>query len=119
MAKTKVQAKGKEKSKDKEVEKNTTKSSQMIKLWLDKVPIKVIYKQMGVRYNFVNNVIHRYCKRHKVVFTTHSEVVESKKSIIQRLYFDEKMSMKDIAKKLDTHPTYVWNCVDDMRQSMK
>jgi len=114
-----AKAKGKEKSKEKEVATGITKSQQMITLWLDKVPIKVIYKQMGVRYNFVNNVIHRYCKKNNVAFTTHNPISESKKSVIQRLYFDEKMSMKDIAKKIDTHPTYVWNCVDEMRQSMK
>jgi len=97
-----------------------SKSQQMIDLWLQKTPINVINKQLNVRYNFVNNVIHRYCRKNHVEFNTYNPKEKSKKSEIIRLYFDEGItSYKEIAKIVDSHETYVWNCVDEYRQSIE
>ena len=107
------------KSNTKSNTKSVSKSQQMIDLWLKKTPINVIYKQMNVRYNFVNNVIHRYCRKHGVQFDTYNPKEQSKKSVILRMYFDEGItSYKEIAKSVDSHETYVWNCIDEYRQSI-
>ena len=96
----------------------TSKSQQIITMWLDKVAIKDIHKSLNIRYQFANNVVHRYCKKHNLQFDTYNDATESKKSLIIPLYFDEKKSIKEVATLLKTNKSYVWQVVDEHRQSL-
>ena len=102
---------------NKQTTKSNTKSGKMIKSWSEGKDLSSIAKSLNVRYNFVYNVVSRYCKKHGLEMDTHSNKGESKKSQIIDLYFNKKMSMNKIAKTLNTNTSYVWMCVNDERLS--
>ena len=94
-----------------------SKSAKMISEWQAGVELADIAKSLGVRYQFVNNVVHRYCKKNSVEFTTNKVAEESKKSMILRLRNEEGKEIKQIAALLKTNQSYVWQVIDDERQA--
>jgi hypothetical protein len=111
--------KGKEVSKKsvKVVEVVGSKSSVMIDEWKKGVELSSISKSLNVRYQFVNNVVHRYCKKNHIPFTTNKVEGDSKKSLILRLRNEENREIKEIANILKTNKSYVWQVIDEDRQS--
>ena len=97
--------------------KSNTKSSTMIELWVSKKSISDISKELKVRYNFVYNVVSRYCRKNNITMDTHNPQTSTKKSVIIDLYFNQKLSMNKIAKKINTNTSYVWSVVNDHRLS--
>lgn len=49
---------------------STSKSQAMIKQWGEGIELTNIAKGLNVRYQFVNNVVHRHCRKHNLVFST-------------------------------------------------
>lgn len=83
-----------------------SKSARMKELFNLGLEVKEIATLMGVRYNFVYNVVSNYCLTEGLQLETTKK--ESKKDDIIRLYLEGK-SNKEISIELKTNYNYVFN----------
>mgnify|MGYP001292067284 CR=1 FL=1 len=90
-----------------------SKSKKMIALFELGLPVKDIHELMGVRYNFVYNVVSNYCNMNGIA--TESTVKDGKKDQIIAL-FKEGKSLKEIAIELKTNYNYVFNVVKQYKK---
>ena len=83
-----------------------SKSSKMLKLYNEGLEIGEIAKLMGVRYNFVYNVVSNDCRKsgNEVRVTKKQGTVKA--SIIERI--EEGKSNADISKELAVNYNYVF-----------
>lgn len=95
----------------------TSKSKAMISLYNEGLEIKQIAEAMGVRYNFVYNVISNYCRMNEVELRTNKVNGSSKKVLIEQL-FKEGKSNTEIAKELKTNYNYVYKITKALTAAM-
>lgn len=85
-----------------------SKSSKMKALFELGVEVKAIAAAMGVRYNFVYNVVSNHCNMNGIQVETQKK--EGKKDQIIELYLAGK-SNKEISIELKTNYNYVFNTI--------
>ena len=90
------------------VDESMSKSGKMKLLFDMGLEVKEIATVMGVRYNFVYNVVSNYCNMNGIQVETQKK--ESKKDDIIRLYKDGKTN-KEISIELKTNYNYVFNTI--------
>lgn len=84
-----------------------SKSKKMVALYNGGLEIKEVATIMGVRYNFVYNVISNMCRMNDVELRTNKDNGSSKKALIIAL-MNEGKSNTEIAKELKTNYNYVY-----------
>lgn len=82
-----------------------SKSKRMIELYLGGLEIKEISVEMGVRYNFVYNVLSNYCRMNDLELRRVKR--NSKKDDIVRM-IDEGMNNVEISSELKCSYNYVY-----------
>lgn len=87
-----------------------SKSSKMRELFELGFTVKEISNLLGVRYNFVYNVISNYVNVNEIKIVT--EKTETKKDLIIKLYNAGK-TRKEISIELKTNYNYVFNVIKD------
>lgn len=90
-----------------------SKSAAMIELYNQGLEIKQIADAMGVRYNFVYNVVSNFCRMNDVELRTNKNKENSKKVLIEQL-FKEGKSNTEIAKELKTNYNYVYKITKEL-----
>lgn len=88
------------------VESDQSKSQKMKELFDLGLEVKEITTIMGVRYNFVYNVVSNYCNMNGIAVTATKK--EGKKESIIEMYLAGK-SNKEISIDLKTNYNYVFN----------
>ena len=91
-----------------------SKSKKMIALYDLNLGIKEITEMMGVRYNFVYNVVSNYTNTHGLEIRT-KKSGDGKKDFIVKLHKEGK-SNKEIAAQLKTNYNYVYKVVSDYKK---
>ena len=94
-----------------------SKSKAMIELYNEGLEIKEIATAMGVRYNFVYNVVSNYCRMNEVELRTNKDKGNSKKVLIEQL-FKEGKTNTEIAAELKTNYNYVYKITKQLTQEM-
>ena len=92
--------------------KATSKSAQMVEMYNKGMEIKDIATKMGVRYNFVYNVVSNHCRVNDVELRTSKKSGEKKDQVIAMLK-DGKTPI-EISKKLKTNVNYVYKIRKEM-----
>lgn len=100
-----------------EIKKNTSKSKKMVELYNGGLEIKQIAELMGVRYNFVYNVVSNYCRMNEVELRTNKDNSNSKKVQIEKL-FREGKSNTEITTILKTNYNYVYKITKSLTAEM-
>lgn len=85
-----------------------SKSSKMRELFELGFSVKEISNLLGVRYNFVYNVISNYVNVNEIKIVT--DKTETKKDLIIKLY-NEGKTRKEISIELKTNYNYVFNTI--------
>ena len=93
-----------------------SKSSKMKSLFESGMEIKEISTLMGVRYNFVYNVVSNHINMNGL--TVETEKKENKKEKIIEL-FNQGKSNKEISIELKTNYNYVFNTLKQYKQSLE
>jgi transposase len=106
MKKAGITAQVTEKAMAKAMKEEVSKSQKMKNLFELGMEVKEISTLMGVRYNFVYNVISNYVNMNKI--PTESQKKEGKKEQIIALFLEGK-SNKEISIELSTNYNYVFN----------
>ena len=88
------------------VEGDGSKSSKMIKLYNGGVEIGEIAKLMGVRYNFVYNVVSNECRKAGTEVRVAKKNGEVKQSIIALI--DQGKTNTEISRELSVNYNYVF-----------
>lgn len=96
---------------------DTSKSKKMVELYNGGLEIKQIAELMGVRYNFVYNVVSNYCRMNEVELRTNKDNSNSKKVQIEKL-FREGKSNTEIAAELKTNYNYVYKITKSLTAEM-
>lgn len=94
-----------------------SKSKAMVELYNQGLEIKEISNIMGVRYNFVYNVVSNYCRMNEVELRTNKTTSTSKKVMIEQLFKEGKTNV-EIAKELKTNYNYVYKITKQLIQEM-
>lgn len=92
--------------------KATSKSAQMVEMYNKGMEIKDIATKMGVRYNFVYNVVSNHCRVNDVELRTSKKSGEKKDQVIAMLK-DGKTPI-EISKELKTNVNYVYKIRKEM-----
>jgi len=90
-----------------------SKSKAMVELYNGGLEIKQISQVMGVRYNFVYNVVSNYCRMNEVELRTNKTSTSSKKVMIEQLFKEGKTNV-EIAKELKTNYNYVYKITKEL-----
>lgn len=90
------------------LDEGMSKSSKMKTLFDMGLEVKEISTVMGVRYNFVYNVVSNYCNMNGIKVETQKK--EGKKDKIIELYLAGKTN-KEISIELKTNYNYVFNTI--------
>ena len=96
---------------------DTSKSKKMVELYNGGLEIKQIAELLGVRYNFVYNVVSNYCRMNEVELRTNKDNSNSKKVQIEKL-FREGKSNTEIAAELKTNYNYVYKITKSLTAEM-
>lgn len=99
------------------IKNSTSKSKAMVELYNQGLEIKEISNIMGVRYNFVYNVVSNYCRMNEVELRTNKTSSSSKKVMIEELFKQGKTNV-EIAKELKTNYNYVYKITKQLIQEM-
>lgn len=83
-----------------------SKSKKMLELYNGGLEIKEISKLMGVRYNFVYNVVSGFCMKNGVEVRVGRKNGSVKEEIIRLL--KEGKEIKEISKELGKDYNYIW-----------
>lgn len=83
-----------------------TKSKQMLNLYNSGMAIGDIAKKMGVRYNFVYNVVSTHCMKEGTEVRVGRKNGSVKAEIVKRL--EQGMDLKEISKETGTLYNYCW-----------
>jgi transposase-like protein len=90
------------------MDESISKSGKMKLLFDMGMEVKEIATVMGVRYNFVYNVVSNYCNMNGIAVETQKK--ESKKDQIIELYLSGKTN-KEISIELKSNYNYVFNTI--------
>jgi len=90
--------------------RNTFKESE------HELNISEMSEKLEIRYQFVYQVIKRYCNKNDIEFPTNKKNKISKADKIRKLY-DENKTIGEISKELNTNYTYCWSVVDKHRKN--
>ena len=93
-----------------------SKSAKMKELFLLGHDVKSIAGLMGVRYNFVYNVVSNFIITDGVEVAT--ETTTSKKDVIRSLFTQGKTS-KEIAIELKTNLNYVYKIINEIKEEQE
>lgn len=93
-----------------------SKSSKMKELYNGGLEIKEIANLLGVRYNFVYNVISNECRVNDIELRTNKNRGGKKEEIIR--LFKEGKSNSEISKELKTNYQYVYKVVKEVMSTM-
>ena len=96
--------------------KDASKSKKMVELYDGGVEIKQIAELMGVRYNFVYNVVSDHCRKSDVVLRTNKGT--NKKDVIRQLINDGKTNV-EISTELKCSYNYVYNTRKEHEKNTK
>jgi transposase-like protein len=88
------------------VEGDGSKSSKMVQLYDQGMEIGEIAKAMGVRYNFVYNVLSNNCRKNGEVVRVSKKLGSVKESIVQLI--EAGKTNNEISKELGVNYNYVW-----------
>lgn len=92
--------------------KATSKSAQMVEMYNKGMEIKDIATKMGVRYNFVYNVVSNHCRVNDVELRTSKKSGEKKDQVIAML--KDGKTPTEISKELKTNVNYVYKIRKEM-----
>jgi transposase len=95
-------------------DESQSKSGKMKALFDMGMEVKEIATVMGVRYNFVYNVVSNYCNMNGIAVETQKK--ESKKDQIIELYLAGKTN-KEISIELKSNYNYVFNTIKSYKAS--
>lgn len=94
------------------LESQASKSAKMKELFLGGLDIKTIAELMGVRYNFVFNVVSNMIRTEDLEEKVVKETKDNKRNEIVRLLKEGKSNV-EISKELKCNYNYVWKVVNE------
>ena len=86
--------------------KATSKSAQMVEMYNKGMEIKDIATKMGVRYNFVYNVVSNHCRVNDIELRTSKRTGDKKEQVLAMLA--DGKTPTEISKELKTNINYVY-----------
>lgn len=95
--------------------KKPSKSQLIREMYEQGKSVSTIAKELGVNYAMAYQITQRYCESKGIKHTTNKDNVESKASIVRKLY-REGLTIGEIAKQLNSNYSYIWSICDKERR---